>query len=62
MKCINLENFDPNDLVFDYPKEGEMSDGTSFFKNRLVFYVRTERPVRCTFLRIHVFRLVFERS
>ncbi len=31
-KCINLENFDPDDLVFDYPKEGKMSDGTSFSK------------------------------
>ncbi len=31
-KCISLENFDPDDLVFDYVKEGEMSDGTSFKK------------------------------
>ena len=32
MKCINLENFNSDDLVFDYPKEGKMSDGTSFSK------------------------------
>ncbi len=31
-KCISLENFDPDDLVFDYVKEGKMSDGTSFSK------------------------------
>ncbi len=31
-KCINLENFNPDDLVFDYVKEGKMSDGTSFKK------------------------------
>ena len=31
-KCISLENFDPDDLVFDYAKEGKMSDGTSFKK------------------------------
>ncbi len=31
-KCISLENFNPDDLVFDYPKEGKMSDGTSFSK------------------------------
>ena len=31
-KCISLENFDPDDLVFDYVKEGKMSDGTSFEK------------------------------
>ncbi len=31
-KCISLENFDPVDLVFDYAKEGKMSDGTSFKK------------------------------
>ena len=31
-KCISLENLDPDDLVFDYPKEGKMSDGTSFSK------------------------------
>ncbi len=31
-KCINLEKFNPDDLVFDYPKEGKMSDGTSFSK------------------------------
>ncbi len=31
-KCISLENFDPDDLVFEYVKEGEMSDGTSFKK------------------------------
>ena len=31
-KCISLENFDPDDLVFDYVKEGKMSDGTSFKK------------------------------
>ena len=29
-KCISLENFDSEDLVFDYPKEGKMGDGTSF--------------------------------
>ncbi len=31
-KCVSLENFDPDDLVFDYVKEGKMSDGTSFKK------------------------------
>ena len=31
-KCICLENFNPDDLVFDYVKEGKMSDGTSFKK------------------------------
>ncbi len=31
-KCINLENFNSEDLVFDYPKEGKMSNGTSFSK------------------------------
>ncbi len=31
-KCISLESFDPNDLVFGETKEGEMSDGTSFKK------------------------------
>ena len=31
-KCISLENFDPDDLVFEYVKEGKMSDGTSFKK------------------------------
>ena len=31
-KCMSLENFDPDDLVFDYVKEGKMSDGTSFSK------------------------------
>ncbi len=31
-KCISLENFDPDNLVFEYVKEGEMSDGTSFKK------------------------------
>ena len=31
-KCISLENFDPDDLIFDYVKEGKMSDGTSFKK------------------------------
>ncbi len=35
MKCINLENFDPDDLVFDYPKEGKMSDGTRFIKKSI---------------------------
>ncbi len=31
-KCISLENFDPDDLVFECVKEGVMSDGTSFKK------------------------------
>ena len=31
-KCISLENFDPDDLVFGCVKEGVMSDGTSFKK------------------------------
>ncbi len=31
-KCINLENFNTDDLVFDYAKDGKMSDGTSFSK------------------------------
>ena len=31
-KCINLENFRAEDLVFGEPKEGTMSDGTSFKK------------------------------
>ncbi len=31
-KCISLENFDSDNLVFGYAKEGEMSDGTSFRK------------------------------
>ncbi len=31
-KCISLENFNPDDLVFEYVKEGKMSDGTSFKK------------------------------
>ncbi len=34
-KCISLENFDPDDLVFDYVKEGKMSDGTSFEKTSI---------------------------
>ncbi len=31
-KCISLESFNPDDLVFGETKEGEMSDGTSFKK------------------------------
>ncbi len=31
-KCISLESFNPDDLVFGETKEGEMSDGTSFEK------------------------------
>ena len=31
-KCISMENFDPDDLVFECVKEGKMSDGTSFKK------------------------------
>ena len=31
-KCISLENFDSDNLVFGHVKEGEMSDGTSFRK------------------------------
>ncbi len=31
-KCISLENFGSEDLVFDLPKEGKMGDGTSFSK------------------------------
>ncbi len=31
-KCISLKSFNLSDLVFDYPKKGKMSDGTSFSK------------------------------
>ena len=31
-KCISLENFGSDNLVFGHAKEGEMSDGTSFRK------------------------------
>ncbi len=31
-KCISLESFNPDDLVFGETKEGEMSDGMSFKK------------------------------
>ncbi len=31
-KYISMENLYPDDLVFDYVKEGKMSDGTSFKK------------------------------
>ncbi len=31
-KCISLENFGSDDLVFECVKEGKMSDGTSFKK------------------------------
>ncbi len=60
-KCISLENFDPDDLVFDYVKEGKMSDGTSFSKTPIGVLVRTERRVPCTWPRIPVFRSVFRR-
>ena len=29
-KCISLENFNSDNLVFGYAKEGEMSDGKNF--------------------------------
>ena len=41
-KCISLENFDPDDLVFDYVKEGKMSDGTSFSKTPISVLRRDE--------------------
>ncbi len=65
-KCISLENFDPDDLVFDYVKEGKMSDGTSFSKTP-ISVLRSDGTtgphmrVPCTWPRIPVFRLVFRR-
>ncbi len=61
-KCISLENFDPDDLVFDYVKEGKMSaTGRVLVKHRLACYVRTGRPVLCSWPRTPVIRLVFRR-
>ena len=62
-KCISLENFDPDDLVFDYAKEGKMSDGTSFSKTPIGVLRSdgTTSPLYEATVRIPVFRLVFRR-
>ncbi len=35
MKCINLDKFDPDDLVFGCPEDGRFGDGTRFVKKSI---------------------------
>ncbi len=60
-KCVSLENFDPDDLVFDYVKEGKMSDGTSFSKTP-ISVLRSDGTTGPLYIAMDTcFRLVFRR-